>query len=112
MIFIGLAYEEEQVLNAMTEPEWHALRDEPLSYVEALRASGHLNDARPLQRARKGATVRVRGGRSMITDGPFAETKEQLGGFFLFEAPSLAEAIDVMEGSELVAEALGAEFGL
>ncbi|MFN7917040.1 MAG: YciI family protein [Vicinamibacterales bacterium] len=98
MIFIGLAYEEEAVLNALSEAEWHALRDETLQYVEALRASGRLIDARPLQSARTASTVRVRAGRATVTDGPFAETKEQLGGFFLFDASSMEEARRIAEG--------------
>lgn len=97
MTFIGLAYEEEGVLNALTEAEWQALRDETLRYVDALRASGCLIDARPLQSASKAATVRVRRGQATVTDGPFAETKEQLGGFFLFEAPSFEEALRIAE---------------
>lgn len=98
MTFIGLAYEAEDALNVLTEAEWHSLRDETLRYVEALRASGHLIDARPLQSARKASTVRIRNGRTTITDGPFAETKEQLGGFFLFEAASMEEALRIAEG--------------
>lgn len=97
MTFIGLAYEEERVLNALTAAEWQALRDETLSYVEALRATGCLIDARPLQSARKASTVRVRGGQATVTDGPFAETKEQLGGFFVFEAASFEEALRIAE---------------
>lgn len=97
MTFIGLAYEEQEVLDALTEAEWHALRDETLRYVEALQASGQLIDARPLQSARRAATVRVRDGRPTVTDGPFAETKEQLGGFFVFTAASMDEALRIAE---------------
>jgi hypothetical protein len=92
MKFLCLAYEEERVLNALNEDEWRALRDETLAYVDGLRASGHLIDTRPLQSATTASTVRVRGGRTSITDGPFAETKEQIGGYFLIEAGSIDEA--------------------
>lgn len=95
MKYLGIAYEEERTLNALTEGEWHALRKETLDYVEALQRSGRLILAQPLQSATRAATVRVRGGRLTITDGPFAETKEQIGGFFLFEAASFQEALDV-----------------
>jgi hypothetical protein len=95
MKFLCLAYEEERVLNTMTEGEWHALRDETLAYVEGLRASGHLIDTRPLQSARTASTVQVRGGRTTVTDGPFAETKEQIGGYFLIEASHIDEALGI-----------------
>jgi hypothetical protein len=65
---------------------------ETLAYVEVLRKSGHLIVTHALQSVRKAATVRVRKGEPSVMDGPFAETKEQLGGFFLIEASDLAEA--------------------
>jgi hypothetical protein len=95
MKYLGIAYEEERTLNALTEGEWRALRQETLDYVQALEQSGRLILAQPLQSATRAATLRVRGGRVLVTDGPFAETKEQIGGFFLFEAASLQEALDV-----------------
>ena len=95
MKYLGIAYEEERTLNALTEGEWHALRQETLDYVETLQRSGRLILAQPLQSATTAATLRVRDGKVSVTDGPFAETKEQIGGFFLFEAASLQEAIEV-----------------
>jgi hypothetical protein len=95
MKFLCLAYEEERKLNDLAEEEWHALRRETLDYVEALRASGHLLDARPLRSARTASMVRVRNGEVSITDGPFAETKEQIGGFFLIEASDFDEAVRI-----------------
>jgi hypothetical protein len=95
MKYLGIAYEEEQTLNALTEGEWRVLRQETLDYVQALEQSGRLILAQPLQSATTAATLRVRDGRVLVTDGPFAETKEQIGGFFLFEAASLQEALDV-----------------
>jgi hypothetical protein len=95
MKYLGIAYEEEQTLNALTEGEWRVLRQETLDYVQALEQSGRLILAQPLQSATRAATLRVRDGRVLVTDGPFAETKEQIGGFFLFEAASLQEALDV-----------------
>jgi hypothetical protein len=71
------------------------LRQETLDYVAALERSGRLILAHPLQSARRAATLRVRQGKLSITDGPFAETKEQIGGFFLFEARDFPEAIEV-----------------
>jgi len=95
MKYLGIAYEEERTLSALTEGEWHALRQETLDYVETLERSGRLVLAQPLQSATRAATLRVRDGKVLITDGPFAETKEQIGGFFLFEAASLQEALDI-----------------
>ena len=98
MVYLCLAYEEEQKLNALTQAEWHALRKETLDYVESLRAGGRLVDARPLQSATTAATVRVRDGKRSVVDGPFAETKEQIGGYFLVNAADLDEAIRIAAG--------------
>lgn len=95
MKYLCLAYEEEQILAELASSEWEALRAETLEYVEALRESGQLLDARPLQSARTAATVRLRQGKVTTTDGPFAETREQLGGFFLIEARDMNAAIQV-----------------
>jgi len=95
MKYLCLAYEEEQKLNNLSEGEWQVLRQETLDYVEALRASGHLLDARPLRSATTASTLRVRNGKLQVTDGPFAETKEQIGGFFLIEASDREEAVRI-----------------
>ena len=95
MKYLCLAYEEERKLNALSESEWHALRDETLSYVEDIRKRGHLVVTHALQSVETATTVRVRNGRLSATDGPFAETKETLGGFFLIEARDLNDAIQL-----------------
>ena len=95
MKYLCLAYEEQRVFDEMPEHEWEALRDETLAYVESLRADGRLIDTQPLQSAATAATVRVRDGKVAVTDGPFAETKEQIGGFFLIEAADLDEAVRI-----------------
>lgn len=95
MKYLAIAYEEERKLNALSEAEWHALRAETMDYVETLRKSGRLILTHALQSATTASTVRVRGGALSVTDGPFAETKEQIGGFFLFEASDSQEAIQV-----------------
>jgi len=95
MKYLCLAYEEEQRLNAMTKGEWDGLREETLAYLTELQNRGHVVAAEALQSVRTASTVRVRGGRVSVTDGPFAETKEQLGGFFLITARDLNEAIQV-----------------
>ena len=93
MKFLCLAYEEEQTFHDMPRDEWEALRDETLAYVETLRKSGHLISTEPLQSARTAATVRVRNGATSVLDGPYADTKEQLGGYFLIEARDRREAV-------------------
>jgi hypothetical protein len=93
--YLGIAYEEEQQLNELSEGEWHALRQETLDYVNTLRKNGRLIVTHALQSATTASTLRIRDGRLAITDGPFAETKEQIGGFFLFEASDWQEAVQI-----------------
>src|SRR5690606_24611548 len=95
MKYLCLAYEEEDVLNRLSKEEWTALRRETLEYVEELKAQGRLLGTEPLKSAGTAVTLRVRGGHTSLSDGPFAETKEQIGGFFLIEAKDLNEAIQV-----------------
>ena len=95
MKFLCLAYEEEEKLNALSQDEWLKLRQETLEYVDALTRDGRLVSAYPLQSATTASMVRIRDGRLSVTDGPFAETREQLGGFFLIEAADLEEAIQI-----------------
>lgn len=95
MKFLCLAYEEQRKFDELSTEEWQAIRQETLDYVEALRSSGQLLDARPLQSSTTASTLRIRNGKLSITDGPFAETKEQIGGFFLIEAKDLDEALRI-----------------
>ena len=95
MKYLCLAYEEERKRNVLSRSEWDLLRRETLAYVEELRKKGYMISAEALQSTQTASTVRVRNGRVSITDGPFAETKEQLGGFFLIDARDLNEAIQV-----------------
>jgi hypothetical protein len=88
-----LAYEDEADLAALSPSEWDALRKETTDYVESLRAGGHLVVTHALQSKRTAATVRVRGGQKLVTDGPFAEAKELVGGFFIVEACDRDEAL-------------------
>jgi hypothetical protein len=95
MKFLCMAYEEERKLNQLSKSEWHVLRQQTLDYVETLRNRGQLIVTHALRSADDASTVRMRDGKLAVTDGPFAETKEQLGGFFLIEAKNLQEAIEV-----------------
>lgn len=95
MKYLCMAYEEENTLNTLTKNEWELLRSETLNYVEELQRRGTLISAEALQSVRSAATVRVRRGNISVTDGPFTETKETLGGFFLINAKDLNEAIHI-----------------
>ena len=92
MKYLCLAYEEEKQLKSLSRGDWDALRSETLAYINALRKSGHLVATHALKSVQSATTVRVRDGSLSMTDGPFAETKEQLGGFFLIEASDLSQA--------------------
>ncbi|MBL8022588.1 MAG: YciI family protein [Leptospirales bacterium] len=95
MKYICLAYEDEKILNNLTAGEWHSLRDETVAYLTELQKKGHILAAEALQSINHATTVRMRGGKINLSDGPFAETKEQLGGFLLIEARDLNEAIQI-----------------
>jgi hypothetical protein len=92
MKFVFLIYHDEKTLDALPAAEMQTLVDGALDYDEGLRQSGHYIVSNALQRARTARIVRVRGGKVSTTDGPFVETKEQLGGFFLVEAKDMEEA--------------------
>jgi hypothetical protein len=93
MRYLCLVYLVENEMATMSESESDACTDESLAYDEALRRSGQLILAHALERVETATTVRVRKGKLFTTDGPFAETKEQLGGFILIEARDLNDAI-------------------
>jgi hypothetical protein len=93
--YLCLVYIDEKTLDALPKAEMEALVDESLDYDDVLKASGHYVASNALQSVQTATTVRVRNGKVSTTDGPFAETKEQLGGFILLEARDLNEAIRV-----------------
>jgi hypothetical protein len=93
MKYLCLVYHEEAKIDALPASEYNAIVNETLAYRDELRQGGHYIDASPLQYVQSATTIRVRNGKVSITDGPFAETKEQLGGFYLIEARDLNEAI-------------------
>lgn len=95
MKYLCLVYIEEKKLDALSQSEWDALADEALSYDEELRQKGHFIAAKALQPVQTATTVRVRNSTLSTTDGPFAETKEQLGGYYVIDARDLNEAVHV-----------------
>jgi hypothetical protein len=95
MKYLLLAYYDETKWDALSEDERAALGSECQPYDEELRKGGHVIAMGSLEHTRMTTTIRPQGGKPLITDGPFAETKEQLGGFLLIEARDLNEAIQV-----------------
>lgn len=98
MRYLCLVYGDPAIGAMMSEMESRAFDDEHLAYDETLKAGGHLVANNALESAEAATIVRVRDGRISTTDGPFAETKEQLGGFILIEARDLNEAIRLAAG--------------
>ena len=95
MNYLLLIYEDEKALQANDERTRDALFAEYGELTESVRESGHFVAADALQPTTTATSVRVRDGRTITTDGPFAETKEQLGGFYLITARDLDEAISI-----------------
>ena len=95
MKYVCLVYLVEKDMNAMTRNEADACTEESLAYVVALCRGRHLVVAHALEPVETATTIRVRNGKVSATDGPFAETKEQLGGFLLIDARDLNEAIQL-----------------
>ena len=95
MKYLCLIYDEEQKLAGMAKEEQEALMGEYFAFTKAIRASGHYLGGNDLQGVANATTIRIRNGQMSTTDGPFAETKEQLGGYYLIEAKDLNDAIQV-----------------
>jgi hypothetical protein len=95
MKYLCLVYDDERNLDAMSDSELDGLVAQCLAVDEELRKSGQVIASEALQPVQTATTVRVRNGKVSTIDGPFAETKEQLGGFFLIDAQDLDEAIQV-----------------
>jgi hypothetical protein len=95
MRYLCLLYYDEKKLEALSKSEYDALVAEALAYDDEIRQSGHYLASDALQSVRTATTIRFANGRASTTDGPFAETKEQLGGFILIEAPDLDDALRV-----------------
>ena len=94
MKYLCLIYDDETKIGSMPQDTADAFMQEYFSFTDAIRQSGHYLGGHALQPVSTATTVRVRNGRTSTTDGPFAETKEQLGGYYLIEADSLDEAIE------------------
>ena len=106
MKYICLGYMEPGKFEGMTEDEQHAMFDECFEYNERLRANGHVAAEVPLQPPETAVTLYWKNGKVATTDGPYAETKEQLGGILILEARDLNHAI------QLVSQLPGFKHGL
>ena len=95
MEYMLLIYHNEEEAVRRPEDEKQQIFQEFAAFTQDVMKSGHRKAGAPLEFTKSAATVRVRDGRTMVTDGPFAETKEQLGGYVLVEAKDLDEAISI-----------------
>ena len=93
MQFLLLIYGNETHFDAFTQEERDDIMNEYTAFTKSIAQSCHLRGGNELQPTPKATTVRVRNRKAKVTDGPFAETKEQLGGYYLVEAKNLEEAV-------------------
>ena len=97
MQYLLLIYDDEQTWAAMSDDERGQIMQEYFAYTEDLRSSGKMLNGNALQPTQTAKTVRAENGSKVVTDGPFAETKEQLGGYYLVEAKDADEALKIAE---------------
>ncbi len=95
MKYLCLIYDAETSYAGMSKAESDAFMGEYFAFTEGIKKSGHYLGGEALQPVHTATTVRVRNGKTSTTDGPFAETKEQLGGFYMIEARDLNDAIQI-----------------
>jgi hypothetical protein len=95
MKYLCLIYADEAIWPSLPKSEEEKMMAEYRAYGESIRASGHFLGGNRLHNVDSATTIRVRNGKMSTTDGPFAETKEQLGGFYMIEAADLNDAISV-----------------
>lgn len=95
MQFLALIYNDDSLLEALPQGEADTMMRNCFAHADELRASGRLLESQQLEAAKAAKTVRIRNGRTTIVDGPFAETKEILGGFNLIEAANMEEAVEI-----------------
>lgn len=105
MKFICLGHIDPQYFANLPDAERNAMMDSCFAYDDQLRSNGHFKGGEGLQPPNTAVTLRYTGGRLVVTDGPFAETKELLGGIMILEARDLNHAID------LISKHPGAKFG-
>ena len=94
MKYLALIYTEESSFDELAAPDRDALMQRYIAFTRDGEAAGVILDGAELGYTRTATTVRVRDGQTAVTDGPYAEVKEALGGFYLFECSSMDEALD------------------
>jgi hypothetical protein len=97
MQYLLLIYENEKSRETMPTSEKEKISGEYRTFTQSIAQSGHYKGGNPLQPTATATTVRIRDGKRATTDGPFAETREQLGGYYLVDAKDLDEAIGIAE---------------
>jgi hypothetical protein len=95
MKYLCLIYDEEATMNAMSKADSDAFMGEYFAFTNDIKASGQYVAGEALHPVSTATTLRIRNGKTVTTDGPFAETKEQLGGFYMVEARDLNEALQI-----------------
>jgi hypothetical protein len=95
MRYILLIYDAESQWASMSEQQRGQMFQEYMTFTEGIKKSGHYVAGDPLQPTATSTTVRVRNGKTASTDGPFAETREQLGGYYIVNASNLDEATGI-----------------
>jgi hypothetical protein len=105
MRYMLLIYSREAQWNEMSEQARGQVYGEYMAFTEAIKKSGHYKAGDPLQPTSSATTVRMKNGKAVATDGPFAETREQLGGFYIVDAKDLDEA------NEIAGRVPGAKYG-
>jgi hypothetical protein len=97
MKFMVMIYADPALIDALPAGEYDAMMRGCLEHAEELRVQGRVLDSQQLEPPATGKTVRVRGGRTSVVDGPFAETKEILGGYNIVEAADMDEALRIAQ---------------
>ena len=95
MKYLCLIYDDEKKAVTMSKSDLDALMTDYFAFTEDIKKSGHYRAGEALKPVQTATSVRIRNGKLSTTDGPFAETKEQLGGFYMIEATDLNEAIQI-----------------
>ena len=97
MKYLCLIYDDEKKIETMSKADADAFMGEYFAFTNDIKTSGHYLGGEALQPIQTATTVRLRNGKLSTTDGPFAETKEQLGGYYLIEARDLNDALQVAQ---------------
>jgi hypothetical protein len=108
MKYLLLIYGDQTGWGTLNETQQHQIMEETRRHRQQLLSSGNYLSAAPLQPTTTATCVRVRDGKRLVTDGPFAETKEQLGGFLLIDAKDLDEALGIATRHPAVSSGWGA----